>query len=157
TGGEPAITNLVVGHEYYVIVTAANQIRLAESRANAIAAIPIAIDIGLPGTATETTLWMETARGNEKAYKDKRRTVIVDFDFRDGLMSGTAHSIDPLAKGISITAKLEAENNGKAKSGLGSEPKIKDFLTKGELRGAGGGISSGIIGNLMALNPKTYF
>jgi hypothetical protein len=62
-------------------------------------------------------------------------------------------SFDPGAKGITISATLNAENSGKTKSGIGSEPKIKDFLTKGELAGAG----RGILSNLANLRPSAFF
>src|SRR5262249_31099694 len=45
------------------------------------------------------------------------------------------------------------EDNGKTKSGLGSEPKLKDFLTKGELAQTGGGMFT----NLAAFKPTSFF
>lgn len=54
----------------------------------------------------------------------------------------TAHGSDhyfaePSASGISVTSSLSAKNKVKTKGGTGSEPKIKDYLTKAEMAPVG--------------------
>src|SRR5262249_30372332 len=61
------------------------------------------------------------------------------------VMSGATHTFDPTQKpGITILASLSTEENAKTKSGTGSEPKIKDVLTKPELVGQFGRAGSDV-------------
>ena len=135
TGGEPAISALTVGNTYYVIVTAANELKLADSLANAQAGTAVDLTADL-----DTTVWLEAAPSELRIIADARPALVVGFDVDDTVFTGTSHSFDPGVKGITISAKLTAEDNGKTKSGIGSEPKVKDFLTKGELLGGGADI-----------------
>src|SRR5262249_35032883 len=49
-------------------------------------------------------------------------------------MSGASNTLTPqFAGGVNVKASLDSSDIAKVKSGLGSTPKVKDFLTKGEL------------------------
>ena len=49
-------------------------------------------------------------------------------------MSGADHTLTPYsASGVTVKATLESDDKPQAKSGIGSIPKLKDVLTKGEL------------------------
>jgi hypothetical protein len=55
-------------------------------------------------------------------------------DDDNSYLSGTQQTLTPdVADGVLIEAKLDSSDNDKTKSGIGSEPKIKDVLSKGEL------------------------
>jgi hypothetical protein len=141
TGGDPPIAELHAGQTYYVVSTAANQIKLALTKADALNGVVIHF-----ATSGETTVWLQTSPDEVQIFQDARPGIVVDFTDNSTVLSGTAHRLDPLVKGISITAKLTAYDSAKTKTGMGSDPKLKDLLTKGELIGSTRNIFANLVG-----------
>ncbi|MHC5542707.1 hypothetical protein ACYOEI_31165, partial [Singulisphaera rosea] len=84
-----------------------------------------------PDSTDKTVIQLKDESGVLLTYQGAVDLGDVDVS---GYMSGASHTLSPLYKGgINVVAKLDSSDTGKAKTGIGSAPKLKDTLTKGEL------------------------
>jgi hypothetical protein len=102
-------------------------------------AIPVPNEDGSPGI--DPTLFRLAATQADALASDGY-TNVIDISTDDSTYeSGDAHTLTPIAKtGVSVEALLTTVDKSIAKSGIGSEPKIRDAISKGELFPAFGAI-----------------
>ncbi|MFO0880817.1 MAG: hypothetical protein U0840_26095, partial [Gemmataceae bacterium] len=75
-------------------------------------------------------LWF--AAGLASARRANDSVIALNFTTQTDVLSGTAHTLTPTVRGISILARLVTFDNGATRSGTGGEPTLRDLLTNSE-------------------------
>src|SRR5262249_50433753 len=93
------------------------------------------------------------AAGLASARRADDSVIVLGLSTDTDVLSGTAHTFTPQARGISVLARLVTSDTAVTRAGVGGEPTVRDTFTQGGVGGTS--VLDGFIDKVNANPPNT--